>query len=65
MSVFAESGITRRTKRCNVAEVNSGTEWRAIGRRPRRVGNVTSDMGLIVRELEASRFLSFAVMFAS
>ena len=40
VSVFAESGITRRTKRCNVAEVKRGKR-RAIGRRPRRVGNVT------------------------
>ena len=54
MSVFAESGIIGRTKRCNVAEVKRGTERRAIGRRPRRVGNVTSDMRLIVHELEVS-----------
>ena len=44
MSVFAESGITGRTKRCNIAEVKRGKVWRAIGQRPRRVGNVTSDI---------------------
>ena len=66
MSVIAESGITRRTKRCNVAEVKRGTVGRAIGRRPRRVGNVTSDMGLIAHELEASLALAvYASVYAS
>ena len=44
-------------KRCNVAEVKRGKR-RAIGRRPRRVGNVTSDMRLIAHELEASLALA-------
>ena len=54
MSVFAESGITRRTKDVMLLRLIEVAE----GNRPRRVSNVTSDMRLIVHELEASMYAS-------
>ena len=50
MSVFAESGITGRTKDAILPRLIEVAE----GNRLRRVGNVTSNMRLIVHELEVS-----------
>ena len=52
MSVFAESGITGRTKDVMLSRLIEVAE----GNRLRRVGNVTSNMRLIVHELKASPF---------
>ena len=52
MSVFAESGITGRTKGVMLSRLIEV----AGGNRLRRVGNVTSNMRLIVHELEAPPF---------
>ena len=54
MSVFAESGITGRTKDVMLSRLIEVAE----GNRPRRVGNVTSNMRLIAHELEASLALA-------
>ena len=50
MSVFAESGIIRRTKDVMLLRLIEVAE----GNRPRRVSNVTSNMRLIAHELEVS-----------
>ena len=57
MSVFAESGITGRTKDVMLLRLIEVEE----GNRPRRVGNVTSNMGSIAHELEAPFLSALAV----